>query len=431
MNESSNMRHGIGRIHLKIIFALLVCTIVLLHSAQAIEPLWVHAITTVANPKVSISSDGSYVAVASDKITLFNQKGEKLWNEYPASNVMITGDGSNIIGTNGEMVFLSTNGTKLWGDEEDMSFTSISITPQRGFARAGYLVFTTFGAIGFYNVDDTVGHRELIWRSTTGDLPLSCAVTDFDSYAVVGSRQKIATYDRHGEEVWNYSAYGNVNFLFISNPSHENWNIFAADDNMIISLNKNGEPLWRYKTAGRINSLAITPTGSYVVAGGQDPLIYILDQTTNTVYSYNTDSTVFSVATDNDGNYIAAGTLSKKILLLDKYGNRLWQYTTGGYVTSVALSSDGQYLAAASSDGTIFLFNTIPNIPTITSTLPAVTPVTFPTLQTNTNATVPKTKPVWYQPTTYPIIVPLIIIAIPVIFIILTYFYLRSKLQRL
>ncbi len=135
------------------------------------------------------------------------------------------------------------------------------------------------------------------------------------------------------------------------------------------------EPIWKYKTGDSVLSVAITPDGSYVVAGSDDHYVYMFDRNGNLLWRYKTGDTVRSVAITPDGRYVVAGSDDNHVYMLDRNGNLLWKYKTGDDVNSVAITPDG-YVVAGSNDHYVYLFK-IP-IPAIRPSIEVRGAVTCP-----------------------------------------------------
>ena len=105
---------------------LLVCALVA--TVQALEPLWVYKSYSSEGYSVSLSSNGSSVAAALDRIYIFSGDGEKLWGGYSGNMVVMTDDGAYIAaGTDSGTLFIDRTGKTLWMDSEWHPVTVISM----------------------------------------------------------------------------------------------------------------------------------------------------------------------------------------------------------------------------------------------------------------------------------------------------------------
>ena len=169
---------------------LVLCLLVSLGHAEEVyyELLWKHETGDYVG-SVSISSDGSYVAVGSgDKVYFFDRSGKLLWRYWTGGNVesvSVSGDGSYVV--------VSSNGME---DSEDGGW---EIPPKvYFFDRSG----------------------KLLWSYETGDYVGSVSISSDGNYVAVGSGDKVYFFDRSGKLLWSYETDGYVCCVFISYGSH-------------------------------------------------------------------------------------------------------------------------------------------------------------------------------------------------------------------
>ena len=120
------------------IFLILVFILFPVPSAHAAEPLWTYASTGDEIGGVSISSDGSTVAVAAGKIWLFSKNGTLLVKEPYGDKVILTPDGSYLISSYSDSLYkfkrIKTSGEsesplqKMWDRSLTGTIRSIDVT---------------------------------------------------------------------------------------------------------------------------------------------------------------------------------------------------------------------------------------------------------------------------------------------------------------
>jgi len=204
------------------------------YTVQAEEDklLWEYKIEEPDIESISVSSDGSYVAVGSaggyaggNYVYLFNKSGKLLWKDIAIGvrTVLVTSDGSVAVGYGVDYkgsIYIRNK----WKYKTERDVRSISISPDGSVA-----VGTNGGYVYFFNKNGN-----LLWKYKTEGTPISSILFSLD-----------------GSHVSAGSLGGYVYFF-----------------------NKNGELLWKYRIGRFIKSISTSSNGSYVAVGTNGGYVY-------------------------------------------------------------------------------------------------------------------------------------------------------------
>jgi len=195
-------------------------------AATAVQPLWTFRATSPEGYSVAISSDGSTVAAALDRIYLFNGKGEKLWGGFDGKTVSITGDGTVIAaGTEAGIRVLDRKGGTLWWDAEVKPVDTVSMFPDGRFvATIGGTTFSLHNNAGFL----------LARNSTCG--ATAVAIPPDGSIIAVGTSNSILGFNQSGSEKWRYETFENRKLLFAGDATY----LVGASAYSVVALHPSG-----------------------------------------------------------------------------------------------------------------------------------------------------------------------------------------------
>lgn len=231
---------------------------------------------SVAITSIAVSSDGSHVAVGSDKsILYFGKEGNLLWShKVDRSNdhtVSISPDGSHVATKDDAVVeFLDNHGNLLWsytaghGTQENTSAGSqyLSMSPD------GRYVITSDYIDGTLVFDDS-GKIKL--AKSTGE-HFYYESMSYDGSFIAASAQQWGEsdpgatylYDKNGTLLWSYPgemmAKVSGNGLFVLGGIEHN------GGPTLFFLDKKGNMLWN-SNAGDVDSFAVSYDGALSVAG--------------------------------------------------------------------------------------------------------------------------------------------------------------------
>lgn len=335
---------------------------------------------------VSISPDGSYVAVRSGfDVHFYNTEGRLLWSRseheidpsyrYHFGPLSVSADGSYVAA--GASLF-DREGKFLWGVESrrDLPVGIPSLSADGSYLAVGWSGSTTSeGAPG------TVGRY-------------------------------VYLYDRNGSLLWNYTTgwsaeWGGVRDVSIS--SDGNYVVAGSGDAYIYFFNRGGKLLWSYRTGdklcfegtrdnisskksqGAIGAVSVSSDGSYVAVGAYDGNIYLFTREGRLLWNYSRDvvgdafnasiiskipgayltgrctDSINRILISSDGSYVVAMDGGGYVYLLDRDGKLLWRGAEkcvgtgplsrcGGVANSISISSDASYIAVGGRDGKVHVY---------------------------------------------------------------------------
>lgn len=326
---------------------------------------------------ISMSSDGSYVAAGfewtskvrfntsfgENRVYLFDRSGNILWDyktEGTVSSVSLSSDGSYVaVGSlDGYVYLFDPSGNLLWSYKTDSYVGQVSISSDGSHvaAQVGYDVY----------LFDRLGN--LLWSYKTDNGVRSVSISSDGSYIAAGSDdKKVYFFDGSGNLLWSYNAGNPVNRVSISSDGSYiavgiqdvTWN--NIDDYKVSLFDRSGNLIWSYDTPrGGVSNVLISSDGSYVAAESMDdnnvyffgrkdetsPTISITSPYNEQPFTTNTIS-INGTASDNVG-------ISKVEV---KIGPGMWQIASGttSWSKQVTLSSGSNtiYVRATDTSGNV------------------------------------------------------------------------------
>ena len=95
------------------LFIFLGALLLTIPPAYALEPIWTYSSPGASIGGVTVSADGSAIAVGAEKIWLFSKNGELLAKEPYGEQVLFTPDGVHLLSSYGStLYFFERNATK-------------------------------------------------------------------------------------------------------------------------------------------------------------------------------------------------------------------------------------------------------------------------------------------------------------------------------
>jgi len=232
--------------------------------------IWEYNVTKPVS-SVSMSSDGSYVAVgASDGVYLFSKDGKLLWNYTtieslddiyhiirPVNSVSMSSDGSYIAaGTSYDTYFFSKDGKLLW--KRHVVADSVSMSSD-----GSYIVAGASSGVCLFSKDGTIllefpGYVSSISMSSNG------------SYVLIAGVDGIYLLSKDGGK-WSLSLFPSIpiSYARVSMSSDGSYVAVGAWWGSIYLLSKDGKLLWNYNVTKPVNSVSISSDGSYIAAGAK------------------------------------------------------------------------------------------------------------------------------------------------------------------
>jgi WD40 repeat protein len=351
--------------------------------AQAAEPLWTYSSPGNEIGGVTISSDGSAIAVGAGRIWLFSRDGTLIANESFGDQVVFTPDGRYLLSSYADTLYLFKRGNplnksetplhKMWEISSPALIGSIDISDNGDtivaslLNDAGTYVYNASGAsIG------GVERFNAVVRTSSTNIELIAGV----STGVLSSCSRSLVYCSDSEE----DVVGALpEFMEISKDG----TIAVFDDvQRVRSVSLSNRSLrWVKSIGGDITSLAMTPSGNGIVVGTENGNISFLNKYGNIVWNYvsNPDNRqvagwINCVALSKEGTVAAAGSQDGKIFTINSNGEVIWLNQTKDHIHHIEMSSDGS-LVVATGDNTVYAFSaTKQSIPAAPTTVNSATP---------------------------------------------------------
>jgi len=384
-------------------YLILVFFISTIPSAHAVEPVWKSSCTGCEIGGISISSDGSAIAVGGGKIWLFSNKGTLLTKEPYGDQVIFIPDGSSLVSSHGSILYLfkrklSPEGSesqlqKIWETSLPAPVRSIDISDD------GKTIVASVNGAGTYIYASTgkmIGGDErynaLIRISSTGG-------------RIVGVSQGVlCLYSRAGKCLKFEDGVVGAQPDFMELTSTGSIAVFN-DDQKVRSVFLNNKTLrWTKRATGDVTSLAMTPSGSGILAGTDNGNVCLFDESGNLSWSYASNpgnkqgAGITCVAISKDGTVAAGGSYDGKIFALNSKGEEIWSNQTKDNIHHVAMSGDGS-LVVATGESMVYAFSQyVQSTPSVQSTESIKTPMNLQYVTTVPEKDI--SKPVTPEPTT-------------------------------
>ena len=324
MEKMKNEKHFIALL-------FLLCISIQISGAQEIsyEKLWTYEVRGwVDDGGPSISSDGSFIAVASrnGKLYALDNKGNKLWsNDFIMGDVIVSvsPDGTYVAAGNGRKIYVfKNNGDLLWKYKADNMIYDLSIS-----RNAEYVVATTFREetlvrgtnIYFFNKNG-----DLLLNSEANNYGGKISVSSDGSYVAIGNGSNLHFFDQERNTLWNYSTdFGG--FIDIAVSSDGSYTAAVSSDKHAYFFDKNGNLLWKYKIdsdSRGLGSVSVSHDAYYIAILSDDDII-LLNREGKMIWNFETGTSFGDISISSDGSFIATSHLTEVYLFgdLERYAN--------------------------------------------------------------------------------------------------------------
>lgn len=280
---------------------------------------------------VSVSADGSYVAALSGfKVYLFSREGKFLWSQ-----------GSRDI-AGADSFFSPLSGLSI---SRDGSYIAVA-TPVFTYSN-GYPAEFVAEKVYLFNQDGKLLWSHEVGNTRVVAYPVKVSISPDGSFVVVGAHaqdtkdsdvySKVLLFNREGELLWDYKVDRVIYGVSISSDS--SYIGAASSDTAAYFFNQEGELLWSYKTEEGGYAVSLSTDGSFIAACSVEK-VYFLNRKGELLWSCEGDGASIS----SDGSYVVVED-GRKVCFFNWEGNLLWNYEMGEYehTRTVSLSSDGCY----------------------------------------------------------------------------------------
>ena len=422
------------------IFSILVVLILVIPPTHALEPIWTYSSTGTSIKGVTVSADGSAVAVGAEKIWLFSKNGELLAKEPYGEEVLFTPDGVHLLSSYASTLYFFERNASISSFQKKWDYELPGLVQSIDMSDDGNVIAAAAGAGGTYVFSGS-------GKMTGGNKIYSALVrVSPDGQSIMGaSMLGLYRLSSKGKETW-YSNISMDSEPDVMELTGTGATVVYNNAQRLVSVNAasgDGAERWKTRATAGVTALTMIPSGTKILVGTQDGNINLFDDKGNLSWGYatspagTTGTMVREVALSSDGKIVAAGTYEGKVVVLDAAGKELWSNQTRDHINHIAMSADGS-LVIATGDETVYAFSSSVQ-PLTTVRSPQVTP----TLVQQKNATtVPKTtatqkpaitdsatRPITSEPTPYSVIrtatqspgseiIPLLGMIITVLFII-------------
>ena len=339
---------------------------------QCVTPLFIHSPFSVLSDSISITSDGSLIAVlhSLEGLYLFDRTGSILWSSdnFGGRSPLITDDGNFLITqirrqTKEDRFFLvkiDVTGSILWENEIGLiGVDGIAITPDSSFIVVGYVDQNKNGHLMLFDGDGTKlwdhqidGRIETVAVSKTG-------------YVAAGPRDRyIYVYDSTGDLIFNHYAGNFYDTQDTVIAPDESYFLFGSEHKYLNCYTLEGDLLWQEEVGAPCN-IRISADAEYIVVATDESTLFLFDKNGTKLWSKKVTDAFFieEVAISAHAEYIAINAKEKNFLsqlyitVYSRQGELLWRYEGSQPFKAIAISDDGHYIAAGNSNALVFFDN--------------------------------------------------------------------------
>jgi outer membrane protein assembly factor BamB len=210
---------------------------------------------------LAVSPDGKRIAVASEKVRVFDKDLMEVWswdNGYFAYGIAFLEGGEAIVAgfDDGTLRRLNVGGGEDWTITLDADPVRVAATPDGSYVIAGIKT----GELCFF----TGAQREL-WRYRLGAQPVSAVAVSDDAgtIAVASQDDMLFVFNKNGRLLWDRPAGAMCDLAVSSDGS-----LVAAGGDTVRIFARNGTLLWEEPSGPPDGAVALSGDGDALVAGG-------------------------------------------------------------------------------------------------------------------------------------------------------------------
>jgi WD40 repeat protein len=351
--------------HIVVVVLFYILAVAFIPIVQAFEPAWTYQINESTISNIAVSSDGSTIIAAADRLWIFSKDGILQKKEQFGNKVVLTPSGRYAVSSfGGTIYFFSTplttgisdpkKMTKMWDMEFSDPVRFIDITD------SGSMIVVAMQGTGIYFI--TTETKNTLWNYTMSNPIIRLS---HDGSRIVGIADETInlynTYNARVSKSYIIHTMHNPEFVFLSQTVP--LMVFNEDSRIRSYDLKWGTEIWNATPAGDLKSLAMTPSGSYVVAGTESGNISRYSDEGNLNWSYSSkgensrEAGINNIAISKDGGLIAAASNDGTVLILNQNGILLGSSQVKDKIRNIALNQDGTILLVT-SDHDIYAFLT-------------------------------------------------------------------------
>lgn len=218
---------------------------------------------------LAISPDGGRIAVASEKIRVFDRNLTEVWswdNGYFAYGIAFLEGGEAIVAgfDDGILRRLNAGGGEDWAITLDADPVRVAATPGGEYVIAGRKT----GELCFF----TGAQREL-WRYRLGTHPVAAVAVSDDAgtIAVASQDDMLFVFNKNGMLLWDRPAGAMCDLAVSSDGS-----LIAAGGDSVRIFARNGTLLWEDPSGSPDGAVALSGDGATLVAGGNGAVSFFV-----------------------------------------------------------------------------------------------------------------------------------------------------------
>lgn len=354
------------RWHIVLVVFFCILVVSFIPVVRASEPAWTYTINNESTiSDIAVSSDGSTIIVAADTLWIFSKDGTFQKKEKYGDKIALSSSGRYAVSSFGSTIYffstpLSTGPsnpkklTKMWDYDFSAPVRYIDITDS-----ASKVLVTTEGP-GFFIISTDPMRVDSNGTAFNNKIRIS-----HDGSRVVGTSDNTInlfnSYNGAFLKRYVIKTMHNPKFMLLSQTVP--LMVFDEDSRIRSYDLQMGTEIWNATLAGNLNSLAMTPSGSYVVAGSGTGNILLYNDEGNLNWSYSLKGEnsgaagISDIAISRDGGLVAVMSNDGTVLFLNKNGALLGSSQLQDKIRNVALSQDGTIFVVA-SDRNIYAFLT-------------------------------------------------------------------------